>query len=218
MWQGVRSTGSVAIDGFRFTPGWGSLGSITVGLLAVLVASYWNYRTLNRVEERYQDDLREAHADKVRDSILDVVHQTTQWAWAFKQYRDLTIREFATVGSQDEATAAEKRIRAEIDKVATANYNLRRALWAAQLIVDDIFVRESLAETVELLGIRQPEAKIEWEELPAKLEELHENRVKVNEKVDAVLDYALENMQKRAPIPTRRRRSLWRQVVDGRTQ
>ncbi|MFI2233566.1 hypothetical protein [Nocardia testacea] len=217
MWHGVRCTELAATEeGFRYTPGWGSLASICVGLVAVLAASYWNYRTLTRVEERYQADLREAHADKVRDSIMEVVHQTTLWAYAFKDYRSLVTRELAAVSSQEQATAAEMRIREKANLHVHAHNELRRALWSAQLVVDDTFVRDSLVDCIELLGIRDPETKIEWKDLGTVLDRRHENRVKVNEKIDAVLDYALEHMCKDVPAPIHQRRSLWRRTKSSR--
>ncbi|MFC3966178.1 hypothetical protein [Nocardia jiangsuensis] len=202
MWYGVRVSGWVAVEGFRYTPGWGSLGTITVGVLAVAVASFWNHRTLSRVEQRYQDDLREAHHDRVRDAILDVVHHTTMWALAFNEYRSLVQREVAANPStQEEATAAEKRMRAASTESASTQNDLRRSLWSAQLVVDDEFVRQALDEVVELLGAREPERHLEWRDLPARLDEIHEKRVKITDVIDAVLDHAVTNLRKKVPAP-----------------
>ncbi|MBF6471652.1 hypothetical protein IU428_07390 [Nocardia abscessus] len=171
-----------------------------MGLLAVAVASYWNYRTYKRVDERYENDLREAHADNVRQAVVEVIHQTTLWARAAEDYRALVQREFDTPPSnQAEASEAEKRMRAAAHQHSLAHMDLRRALWSAQLIVDEPVLHEAILETITLQKQLLNRKVSDWSEMPARIKELNELRIQTNDKVDGILEYALANLSKRSP-------------------
>ncbi|MDV8056476.1 hypothetical protein [Rhodococcus sp. IEGM 1343] len=205
--QPLSNEHAATTEAFRFTQGWASIGTVLVGLLAVAVASYWNHRTLKRADERYRSDAEAAHDDKVRDVIVEVVHATTLWAFAAKEYCDLIIREFEALKTAPDPETGqvlmsqlEEHVRKEVRLLSSTQNDLRRALWTAQLVVDDEFVLSALAETVELLGIRKPvDRSVQWPDMPQVSEDLRNTMVKVTAKVDDILDYALANLKKMPP-------------------
>ncbi|MEU4316611.1 hypothetical protein [Nocardia sp. NPDC024068] len=189
----------IQAEGLRLTQGWGSAGTIVVGLVAVGVASYWNYRTLKRTDERYEKDLREAHDDKVRDAILEVLHKTTIWATAANDFRALVRRRLIPGPSnQAQATDAEIAIRAGAKLHSDAQMNLRRALWAAQLVVDEPSLHAAIVSTIatqeELVSSRTP---AEWTNMVEAVEKVHELRIRTNSQVDEILRFAQANLAKR---------------------
>lgn len=82
----------VLCEPFRFTYGWGSLGTITVGVLAIIASTIFNLATLKRsaetlkmaedayqrTEERYVADRLEARNERVRAAVFDAAHKAGQ--------------------------------------------------------------------------------------------------------------------------------------------
>jgi hypothetical protein len=80
-------------DGWRFTAGWASSGSILVGVLAIAASAIFNVKTLKRAEEnlqlaqqaysrtedRYRADRVQAKNDQVLVAVVDVVSQVGGW-------------------------------------------------------------------------------------------------------------------------------------------
>ncbi|WP_338765879.1 hypothetical protein V7968_41500 [Nocardia vulneris] len=193
-------------SGFRLTQGWGSVGTILVGLIAVAVASYWNFRTLRRTEERYRDDLNEAHLERMREAVVEVAHRTTMWAYTVVEHRAQVRRTFLPGSgmpkTQSEATEAEFRIREAHWAQNNAQADLRRALWLAQLVVDNPELHRVILDTIaiqeELKAIDFPK----WDaSLMESVDAVQEVRVRTNERVDKLLAYATCNLARHNPTP-----------------
>lgn len=190
-------------SGFRFTQGWGSVGTILVGLLAVGTAAYWNRRTLARSDERYAADHHDAHLAKMREVVVDVAHKTTAWAHTVVEHRAQIRRTFLPGGgrpeTQEDATKAEFRIREAANRQSAAQGDLRRSLWAAQLVVDDPALYQSIVDTLET------QEKVRAVKYPAWDESLIESTDEMNTlmertcaQVDGMLDYANDHLAKRS--------------------
>jgi len=85
-------TTALLCEPFRITQGWGSVGTIIVGVLAIAASAIFNLVTLKRsaqtlklaeetyarTEERYRADTLEARNEKLRSAVMDASHKVGQ--------------------------------------------------------------------------------------------------------------------------------------------
>jgi hypothetical protein len=154
------------VDAIHYTPGWGSLGTITVAVLAIVASSIFNVATLRRssknltlaeqvatrTEDRYKADRVEARKSKLIDAIADVSHRVTVWVVANAQFAVL-LRNYATyidadapIDEQNEMVIAAQTQDMETQRPALAEAH--KALQIATLLVldsDDVLSADDCA-------------------------------------------------------------------------
>lgn len=139
----------VRLSTFHVTPGWVGVGTVSVGILAIVASSVASYHTLNRssqtlrlaeqnyarTEDRFRMERIEAHKDRVRDSVLDATHRIRLWRQV-AQRRELFFREAAkALTSEPSAGAA---LSAESEALTTAGLEALRTLERATVIAQDL--------------------------------------------------------------------------------
>ncbi|OBG39345.1 hypothetical protein [Mycolicibacter heraklionensis] len=94
-----------AIGQFYWTPGWGNLGTITVGVLAIVASGISSRRALRRSEmtlklaeetyaaneRRYEQDRHDAHKQRVRVALYEAVHAVRTWASSCEKFEILVL-------------------------------------------------------------------------------------------------------------------------------
>ncbi|VEG52656.1 Uncharacterised protein [Mycolicibacterium aurum] len=116
------------------------------GVIAIIAASYWNWRTLKRSEERYVADRAEAHDDKVRAAVVHVSHCVAIWMRANKAQVERLLRWYAVRDDAAEATELASYIAADgRTQHRTALADVRRAVLGAGLPTRDADMASGLS-------------------------------------------------------------------------
>src|SRR4051812_20409032 len=61
-----------------YTPGWGSIATTTVAVVALVATSIYNSRTLRAAASRFQSEVSERRQDKHDEAVVDVLHHYGQ--------------------------------------------------------------------------------------------------------------------------------------------
>ncbi|WP_143545994.1 MULTISPECIES: hypothetical protein [unclassified Rhodococcus (in: high G+C Gram-positive bacteria)] len=147
-------------EGFRFTQGWASIGTITVGVLALVIATIYNRTTLIVSAERHTMDRRDKYNESVRKSVVAIATEVLEWTGhcSFQFVgMDLLSEDIARPKAQNST----ERIRTSLttanrEEFIPAHRRLHSALFATRLLTTD----EAIAPVVNkmlaaLYGVRE---------------------------------------------------------------
>jgi hypothetical protein len=115
-----------------YTPGWGSVATATVAVVAIVVTSVYNSRTLRAAASRFEFEKSERLMDKRRESIVDVLHHVGRLKAVWNAIGVANLKALATEGTDDSLQEKFEQFitKDAMDVVA----DLDRALIAAELL------------------------------------------------------------------------------------
>lgn len=120
-----------------YTPGWGSIATTTVAVVAIVITSFYNSRTLRAASSRFETEKSDRLRDKRRDSIVEVLHNvgrlTAVWNAIYTENRK-ALADASPGTDTGQRAEFEKYIRGDAMDVVT---DLDRALIAAELLAGD---------------------------------------------------------------------------------
>ncbi|MEU6563147.1 hypothetical protein [Nocardia nova] len=158
------SNPNAAIPAFRLTPTETALLPVIVALVGIvvtaIVTSVWNYRTLDRAEERYNQDRRDKYTEAMRTAIVDVVHQSLLWHPATADVVNTLGRVIVYMGSskkkdRSQFPTAQAEFVERRSNWETRTSDLKRSIIAADFIVADTDTKEHLKKAMKAVESRE---------------------------------------------------------------
>ncbi|AMY20726.1 MULTISPECIES: hypothetical protein [Nocardiaceae] len=125
-----------AAEGFRFTQGWGSVGTIVVALVALVVSAHFNRRTLGEADGRHEVQRRDDYNDHVRNAAVDIATACMEWMQIDSAYRTglEMMLDARTAGNRVEEQLAEQFARTKDNEFFPAERRMRSALYSMHLL------------------------------------------------------------------------------------
>ncbi len=136
MKETVQQVTEQADEGFRFTQGWGSVGTIVIALVALTVSAYYNRRTLAEAERRQTEQRRDDYNHHVRTAAVEIATACMEWMQIDSGYRIglKLMLDARTAENRVEEELAQQFARTKDNEFFPAERRMRSALYSMHLL------------------------------------------------------------------------------------
>lgn len=149
-------TTSTLAEDFRYTPGWGSLATVTVALIAVGVGAWFNYRAIKKSDERHRIDRHDDFNTQVRAAVVTLLGAAGGlWEAVQDQAlgRGVLADELEKKQSTKHMQPPEHRLReSEADRLRPAQMRLDTAARSVRLLAPESPIQQPVKTLTECQG------------------------------------------------------------------